>query len=190
MLARRIYIFDFDQTITLRHTGGFAGDKKEIEEDFILKNIKPGFKDLIDTIVEKNYGVYIASLGDEATIRSSDLPNGSRLIKRYMDVLFGYDQNIFKCPVFDEEWNLIENGNIIAKFTYDKKQYHLELILQMEKIDLLDKKNMKKIFFVDDDPNNLENFYENGCQVMNFEDFSNAAEQAKNKNIFKNFPIF
>ena len=61
----RIYVFDFDQTITHIHTGGCAVTPEEISEEYIHSNLKDGFVELIDGLARKNISVYIATYGDD-----------------------------------------------------------------------------------------------------------------------------
>ena len=47
----RIYVFDFDQTITRIHTGGCAETEAEIGEEYIRSNLKDGFVELVEYLV-------------------------------------------------------------------------------------------------------------------------------------------
>ena len=160
----RIYVFDFDQTITHIHTGGRAVTPEEISEEYIHSNLKDGFVELIDGLARKNISVYIATYGDDRFGRDFDGATvGHALVKRYMDVAFGVDQTHFH---FEQDNAGEIHGNIIARYSLDGKQYHLTRILAREGIDDSDPIAMHSILLLDDDAQNVHYFAQRGCATM------------------------
>ena len=100
---KRIYLFDFDRTITILHTGGLAYGN-ELSPDHVLKNVKKGFAEFIRKAVNKGHAVYIASYSDDANAEVVDEKalSGHDLIKFYMDQVFGPDQTFFTPPQKNE----------------------------------------------------------------------------------------
>ena len=92
---RRIYVLDFDLTITKKHTGALAYGK-EMTPKFILSNVKKGFDDFVYKVTEQGHAVYIASYNDDANVDRVEVEalSGHALIKFYMDLVFGEDQTI------------------------------------------------------------------------------------------------
>ena len=91
---KRVYVFDFDRTITIQHTGAIAYGN-ELRTDFIQKNIKKGFADFVHRVISNGHGVYIASYSDDANVDlvEEEAVSGHDLIKLYMDQVFGQDQD-------------------------------------------------------------------------------------------------
>ncbi len=130
---RRIYVLDFDRTITILHTGALAYGN-ELTPAFIQSNIKKGFAEFVRKVINSGHGAYIASYSDDAnadTVEAEAL-SGHDLIKLYMDLVFGQDQTIFTTPRENEAGEIMSKGNIIANNTQDYKQHHLDIILRQE----------------------------------------------------------
>jgi hypothetical protein len=130
---RRIYIIDFDRTITIMHTGAVAYGS-ELDATFILKNVKKGFADFVRRVNNSGHIIYIASYSDDANagLVEGEALSGHDLIKYYMDLIFGPDQTIFTAPQKNSAGENVSLGNIIASNSQDYKQYHLGMILEQE----------------------------------------------------------
>jgi phosphoserine phosphatase len=153
-----IYVFDFDQTITHIHTSGCAVTREEVGEEYIRSNIKDGFVELVEYLTQRDARIYIATYGDDSFGRGiQGATAGHALVQRYMDVVFGADQQYFSTE---------PAGNIIARCTNDGKHYHLERILEREELDGRNPDAMRCILLVDDDPYNVHYFANRGCATL------------------------
>lgn len=182
---RRIYIFDFDRTITILHTGGLAYGN-ECTPAYILSNIKKGFSDFVRRVMNYGHIVYITSYSDDAnagTVEEEAL-SGHDLIKFYMDQAFGEEQTIFTVPRKDEAGETITAGNIIAVNTQDYKQHHLDIVLQQEGLDRENPFDMKKIYLLEDDEEVVRYFMEKGCTILVPFSASRSADTAATKTLF------
>ena len=185
---RRTYILDFDSTITILHTGGMSYGK-ELSPDFIIKNIKKGFDDFVRKVTSYGHKVYIASYSDDAnadTIAEEAL-SGHELIKFYMDILFGNDQDIFNPPLKNDAGEIISEGNIIAINSQDLKQYHLDTIARREGLDQNNPANMKRIYLLEDDEDIVRHYMEKGCTTIVPYSASRSADTAAMKSLFTSY---
>ena len=175
----RIYVFDFDQTITNIHTGGCAFTEEEVAETYIRSNLKDGLVELVEYLVQKKCHIYIATYGDDRYMRGiGGVLAGHALVKRYMDVAFGADQRHF---TFAEELT----GTIIARNSADGKRYHLERILEREGLDGNDLDVMRSIMLIDDDPYNVHYFAQRGCATLVPESPHESARRAADADILR-----
>ena len=182
---RRIYIIDFDRTITILHTGGLAYGS-ELTPDAIRKNVKKGFTDFVRKVINRGHAVYIASYSDDKNtdVVEAEAMSGHDLIKYYMDVVFGPDQTIFTIPGRDERGEIVPGGNIIANNTQDSKQYHLSRILDLEGLDQENPDDMKRIYLLEDDEDVVRFFMEKGCTTIVPFSASRSADTAVTKTLF------
>jgi hypothetical protein len=185
---RRVYILDFDRTITILHTGAIAYGN-ELKPAFIQSNVKKGFADFIRKIMSYGHAVYIASYNDDANADAveSEALSGHDLIKFYMDLLFGQDQTIFTTPQKNEAGEIISAGNIIANNTQDYKQHHLDIIIQQEGLDQEDLNEMNRIYLLDDDEDVVRFFFEKGCTIIVPFSASRSADTAATKTLFTSY---
>jgi len=185
---RRIYILDFDSTITIMHTGGLSYGN-ELSTDFIIKNIKKGFDDFVRRVTSYGHKVYISSYSDDAnadTVAEEALA-GHELIKFYMDTLFGRDQDIFNPPRKNDAGEIISEGNIIAGNSKDLKQYHLDTISQREGLDQNNPDDMKRIYLLEDDEDIVRHYMEKGCTTIVPYSASRSADTAAMKTLFTSY---
>ncbi len=185
---RRIYVLDFDRTITILHTGAIAYGKERTPE-FIERNVKKGFAEFVRRVVNKGHGVYIASYSDDANVDlvEEDAVSGHDLIKLYMDQIFGPEQTIFIVPRKNEAGEIVAVGNIIASNSQDYKQYHLDCILQQEGMDPGNPDDMKRIYILEDDEDVVRSFMEKGCTVIVPFSASRSADTAATKTLFTSY---
>ena len=185
---RRIYIIDFDRTITILHTGGLAYGT-ELTPDAIRQNVKKGFTDFVRKVISRGHGVYIASYSDDKNtdVVDAEALSGHDLIKYYMDVVFGSGQNIFTIPGRDERGEILSGGNIIANNTQDCKQYHLARILDREGLDQENRDDMKRIYLLEDDEDVVRFFMEKGCTTIVPFSASRSADTAATKTLFTSY---
>ena len=186
-IKKRVYVFDFDRTITILHTGALAYGN-ELTTAFIQKNIKKGFAEFVTTAINKGHSVYIASYNDDAnadTVEGEAL-SGHDLIKLYMDLVFGQDQTIFTTAREGaDESN--SAGNIIAINTQDLKQYHLNIIFQQEGMDQENSDDMKQIYLLEDDEDIVRFYMDKGCTTIVPFSASRSADTAANKSLFTSY---
>ena len=182
---RRIYIIDFDRTITIMHTGGIAYGK-DMSPDFAAKNTKKGFEDFIRKVTGRGHRVYIASYNDDANAVAvaDEALSGHELIKFYMDVVFGPDQDLFAVSRRDEAGDAPVPGNIIAGNSQDRKQYHLDTITRQEGLDQANPDDMKRIFLLEDDEDIVRHYMEKGCTTIVPFSASRSADTAATKTLF------
>ena len=185
---RRVYIIDFDRTITILHTGGLAYGN-ELTPDSILKNVKKGFAPFVRNVISRGHAVYIASYSDDTNADVVDVEalSGHDLIKYYMDVVFGPDQILFTIPGKNERGEIVSAGNIIANNTQDYKQYHLERILNREGMDKNNPDDMKRIYLLEDDEDVVRYFMEKGCTTIVPFSASRSADTAATKTLFTSY---
>jgi len=182
---RRVYIIDFDRTITILHTGGIACGN-ELAPDFIGRNVKKGFDDFIRKVIRRGHRVYIASYNDDANADTYDgkALSGHELIKFYLDIVFGPGQDIFTVPQKNEVGEFLSAGNIIATNSQDLKQYHLETIARLEDFDPGNPVEMKRLYILDDDEEVVRHYMEKGCTTIVPFSASRSADTAATKTLF------
>jgi hypothetical protein len=185
---RRIYIIDFDRTITILHTGALAYGN-ELKSAFIQGNVKKGFAEFIHKIMKYGHTVYIASYSDDdnADTVEDEALSGHDLIKLYMDLVFGEDQTIFTPPRKNEAGEIVMNGNIIASNTQDLKQYHLGMIVRQEGLDPESQDEMKRIYLLEDDEDVVRYFMGKGCTIIVPFSASRSADTAATKTLFTSY---
>jgi hypothetical protein len=185
---KRIYVMDFDRTITIMHTGAIAYGN-ELAPAFIQKNVKKGFAEFVRKVTGKGHGVYIASYSDDANVElvEEEAVSGHDLIKLYMDEVFGPDQTIFTIPRKNGEGEIVSAGNIIASNSQDLKQYHLDIILRRENLDRENPGDMKRIYLLEDDEDVVRFYMEKGCTVIVPFSASRSADTAATKTLFTSY---
>ena len=185
---RRIYVFDFDRTITILHTGSIAYGNERTPE-FIDRNVKKGFAEFVHRVIKRGHKVYIASYGDDANAEQveEEAVSGHDLIKLYMDRIFGPDQTIFTAPRRNETGEIVAAGNIIASNSQDNKQYHLDYILRQEGLDSENPDDMKRIYVLEDDEDVVRSFMEKGCTTIVPFSASRSADTAATKTLFTSY---
>jgi hypothetical protein len=185
---RRIYVLDFDRTITIMHTGAIAYGNERVL-DFIQKNVKKGFAEFVRKVVKNGDAIYIASYSDDANVDlvEEEAVSGHDLIKLYMDEVFGQDQTIFTTPRKNGAGEIISAGNIIASNSQDLKQYHLDIILQQESLDRENPDDMKRVYLLEDDEDVVRFFMEKGCTVIVPFSASRSADTAATKTLFTSY---
>jgi hypothetical protein len=185
---RRIYIIDFDSTITVMHTGGLSYGK-ELSDDHIHRNTKKGFKDFIRKILQRGHTVYIASYSDDANVEAveEEALSGHDLIKYYMDLAFGEDQKLFNIPEKNDADEVVTPGNIIAGNTQDLKQYHFDIIVRQEGLDPENPEDMKKIYILEDDEDITRFFMDKGCKTLVPYSASRSADTAATNTLFTSY---
>jgi hypothetical protein len=185
---RRIYVLDFDRTITILHTGAIAYGN-ELAPVFIQKNVKNGFTDFVNKVVNKGHGIYIASYSDDANadLVEEEAVSGHDLIKLYMDEVFGKDQILFTAPRKNGSGEIISAGNIIAHNSQDFKQHHLDIIVQKEDLDQENPADMKRIYLLEDDEEVVRFFMGKGCTLIVPFSASRSADTAATKTLFTSY---
>jgi len=185
---RRIYILDFDRTITILHTGALAYGN-ELTPVFIQKNIKKGFTDFVRKVVNNGHTVYIASYNDDANADTveGEAHSGHGLIKYYMDLVFGEEQTIFTTLRKNGAGEIVSAGNIIANNTQDLKQYHLDIIARQEDLDQKNPDDMKRIHLLEDDEDVVRLFMDKGCTIIVPFSASRSADTAATKTLFTSY---
>lgn len=185
---RRIYVIDFDRTITILHTGALAYGN-ELSPSFIKKNVKRGFAEFIRTVMNRGHAVYIASYSDDTNVDlvEGEALSGHDLIKHYMDLVFGQDQIIFTTSPNNDEDHAGLAGNIIATNSQDLKQYHLGIIMQQEGLDENNPADMKRIYLLEDDEEVVRFFMEKGCTILVPYSASRSADTAATNTLFTSY---
>jgi hypothetical protein len=187
-IKKRVYVLDFDRTITILHTGALAYGN-ELNPAFIHKNIKKGFADFVTTAIDQGHAVYIASYNDDANAETveGEALSGHDLIKLYMDLVFGQDQTIFSTAQRNGAGETTSVGNIIAINTQDLKQYHLNIIFQQEGMDQENHDDMKQIYLLEDDEDIVRFYMDKGCTTIVPYSASRSADTAANKSLFTSY---
>ena len=185
---KRVYIIDFDRTITILHTGALAYGN-ELTPDYVRKNIKKGFADFIHHITNKGHKVYIASYSDDANVAmvEEEALAGHELIRYYMEQVFGPGQQIFTLPEKNESGEVITPGNIIAHNSQDLKKFHLDRISACEGLDPAKAEDMKRIYLIEDDEDVVRFFMGKGCTVIVPFSASRSADTAATKTLFTSY---
>ena len=185
---RRIYVLDFDRTITKKHTGALAYGK-EMTPKFILKNVKKGFEKFVYKVISQGHAVYIASYNDDANVErvAVEALSGHALIKSYMDLVFGKDQTIFVPSETNDAGKIVSAGNIIALHSQDLKQYHFHIIVQKEKFDQDNPEDMKRVYLLDDEEEVVRFYMEKGCNILTPFSVSRSAETAALSALFTSY---
>ncbi len=158
----RAVVLDFDCTITTEHTGGRADSEEEVSYEYIVNNTKNRFCEFVQESLRQGVGLWIATYGDDEFALAPDDVAGHDLVKRYMDVLFGAEQKLFRDPDRDEQWSIKRYHNIIAKCSGDRKAFHWELI----RAQMGPNFRPEEILFLDDSESNLDYAAGIGCQLL------------------------
>ena len=185
---KRIYMLDFDRTITVLHTGAIAYGN-ELQPAFIQKNVKKGFADFVRRIISNGHAVYIASYSDDANadLVEEEALSGHDLIKFYMDQVFGLEQTIFTAFRKNGAGETVSAGNIIANNSQDLKQYHLDIIVRQEGLDQENPDDMKRIYILEDDEDVVRFFMDKGCTVIVPFSASRSADTAATRTLFTSY---
>lgn len=183
--AKSAYIFDFDCTITRRHTGGLAVSRAELSPEAIFSNVKKGFREAVESFIRLGSSVYIASFADDFYSRGNpEYVAGSALIKCYMDEIFGPNQSYFRLPERNEYGDVIKYHNIIAKDSRDFKEYHLRTIAAYENIEFGNPEEMGRLVLIDDEPANVSYAFKKGCSLLIPTAYKESAKLARQENLF------
>ena len=158
----REVVLDFDCTITLEHTGGRADSAEELLCEYIKNNTKSVFVEFVQESMRQGIELWIATYGDDGFAQNSDDVAGHELVKRYMNVLFGPDQRLFREPKRDEQRNITAYHNVIARCSGDRKAFHWDIIRMQMGTNF----HPDEILFLDDSQSNLDYAAELGCQLM------------------------
>ena len=158
----RVVVMDFDCTITHEHTGGRADRPEELLAEYIKNNTKNGFVSFVHAALKRGVGLWIATYGDDEFALNSDDVAGHELVSRYMEVLFGSEQDLFREPERDALWNIQKYHNVIAKCSGDRKAFHWNIIREQMDSDF----KPEEILFLDDSASNLDYARELGCQLL------------------------
>jgi hypothetical protein len=186
---RRIYILDFDSTITVMHTGGLAYGN-DVSNEHVRKNIKDGFEDFIHKVLRRGHVVYIASYNDDSNMDSvddEDALSGHALIKFYMDLAFGQDQKIFTVPNRNETGEIVDYGNIVSVNSQDLKQHHFDVITKKEGLNQDNPEDMKRIYIIEDDEDITRFFMDKGCKTLVPYSASRSADTAATNTLFTSY---
>lgn len=185
---KRIYVFDFDRTITILHTGAIAY-AHELNPTSVQRNVKKGFAEFVSLVIENGHAVYIASYSDDANAESveGEAVSGHDLIKFYMDEIFGPEQTFFMKYREKGAGETGAAGNIIAANSQDFKQYHLDIILQQENLDPENREDMKRIFLLEDDEDVVRHYMEKGCTTIVPFSASRSADTVATKTLFTSY---
>lgn len=185
---KRVYVLDFDRTITILHTGAIAYGNERTAA-FIQKNVKKGFADFVRRVMNNGHRVYIASYSDDANVDlvAEEAVSGHDLIKLYMDEVFGREQTIFAPLRKNGTGEIVSAGNIIANNTQDYKQYHLGIIAQEENLNQEDQGDMKRIYLLEDDEDVVRFYMEKGCTTLVPFSASRSADTAATKTLFTSY---
>ncbi len=186
---KRVYVIDFDRTITVAHTGAIAYGK-ELTAAFVQKNVKKGFADFVRKVISKGHGVYIASYSDDANVdlvEDEEAVSGHDLIKFYMDEVFGQGQTLFTTPRRDGAGEIVSVGNIIAHNSQDYKQHHLDIVVQHENLNQENPDDMKRIYLLEDDEEVVRYYMEKGCTIIVPFSASRSADTAVTKTLFTSY---
>jgi len=177
-----IIILDFDQTITLQHTGGCAS-ADQLTPEYIHQNTKAEFIPFIQFANERAIKLYIATFSDDQFATEPDQIAGHDLVKHYMDTMLGVNQTIFELPIRDTRKQIIEYRSIIARMSQDFKDFHLTIIAEQEKLNLSDKTSLQHILFIDDEKKTLDHIKGAGCAML-ANKTRTAAEMAASPDLF------
>ena len=158
----RAVVLDFDCTITMEHTGGRAESPDQISEKYIRDNIKNVFVDFVKEAQRQGIALWIATYGDDGFALSRDDVVGHDLVKRYMDVLFGPEQIIFRAPVRNAQDEIVRYQNVIAKLSGDRKAFHWNIIREQ----MGESFKPHEVLFLDDSAPNLDYARELGCELL------------------------
>ena len=185
---KRIYVLDFDRTITILHTGAIAYGN-DLAPAHVQKNVKKGFADFVRRAANSGHALYIASYGDDANagLVEEEAVSGHDLIKFYMDEVFGPEQTIFTIPKRNGAGEIVAAGTIIASNSQDYKKHHLDIIVQQEGLDQENPGDMKRIYLLEDDEEVVRFFMAKGCTIIVPYSASRSADTAATKTLFTSY---
>ena len=185
-IDRKIYVFDFDCTITKYHTGGCAITKEEISPEYIRNNVKNGFAAVVEHLVREGSGIYIASYGDDSFAgEHKGSVAGHDLIRCYMESILGNDQTYFRFPTRDGDGVIVEYRNVTAKCTQDCKEHHLEIIAKTEDLDTGNPESLKSVVIIDDNEETVRHWHNKGCTILDASSCYKSALLAQSDGLFQ-----
>lgn len=155
-------VLDFDCTVTLEHTGGRAESPEQISDEYIKNNTKNGFVGFVEEAQKQGVELWIATYGDDGFALNQNDVVGHDLVKRYMDVLFGPEQTIFKGPVRNAQNEIVRYQNVIAKLSGDRKAFHWNIVREQ----MGESFKPHEVLFLDDSASNLDYARELGCELL------------------------
>jgi len=169
----KLVIFDFDKTITRKHTGGFVQVPAEITDEYMDANFADleFFKFVVPYIRAQGVHVAIGSFGEE---NIEALLSGIPLLRKYLDKVFGPGKTDAGCTKSEEHipdelialWHPESRGQDPKAVG---KQNHIKhLIGKCQEIDGNGAKPipMSKVVLFDDDKTNIEIAVKKGIQAF------------------------
>jgi hypothetical protein len=162
----KLIVFDFDLTITKKHTNGgqYLPVNPKERYAFIMNNLRSItiIRDFILYLKEQKINVAIASYADDFKFKCSKCKSvefvcGKELIKEYLKVIFNSTTDIipdnailaFKPGTFSENYYNVCNELQISPWTYDltenQKNIHLHYLARLFGL------NYNMIVLIDDD---------------------------------------
>lgn len=133
------FVFDFDCTITRRHTRGMQ-PLSQLSDQEVMGNVYTSFPHVVRQLLQHGKRVAIASFAHMPRTPKADHLAGTDLILRYMDVVFGRDRDFLHADSI-EAW--IPRG----AYSYNKNG-HLTNLRQRSLAGI----PKHRILLIDDDP--------------------------------------
>eukprot|EP00038_Savillea_parva_P027380 m.59264 g.59264 ORF g.59264 m.59264 type:complete len:216 (+) comp7874_c0_seq2:159-806(+) len=181
----KVVIFDFDKTITLKHTGGSVmlpayADEKYIRDNFADLEF---FQFVAPFIRAQSVQVAIASFGEDDP---DGLLSGLKLIRKYLDVAFGADKSK---QLFPDKlialWHPESRGKDDKKVG---KQEHIAEILKHLGV----KASASEVVLFDDDEQNVKIAASKGmrafhCKAVSPKEVEKGKTTGFNRVVWKDF---
>lgn len=170
----KVYVFDLDNTITNKHTGGYY--QEGTYREYITNEMLIGVKDMFKKIKENGGMIYINSRGIASKVHRFVIDTG----------LFPFITGIYAANYDGKKYS---HGGIVTEYRLDHSRWqeikgiYLTKIMQKENIDI------KNIYYFDDDKQNI-NFAKNigfkNSYLVNSNEHMNITDSYNLINVFNN----
>mmetsp|Transcript_24682 Transcript_24682/g.55823 ORF Transcript_24682/g.55823 Transcript_24682/m.55823 type:complete len:192 (-) Transcript_24682:100-675(-) len=154
-------VFDFDCTITLKHSGGRVHNDKV--DGFLENNISPCFKELLPVLLANSFGVGVATFSDDFKVPSTYLA-GEHLVRKHFEHFFGnrFTEQIPIIAAFPDVYQTEGNYKAIGldRPMPQNKEYHLALLCARWNL------RPHEVVLIDDDYSNVDAAMRHGYHAI------------------------
>eukprot|EP00802_Teleaulax_amphioxeia_P018389 Tamp_18581.p1 GENE.Tamp_18581~~Tamp_18581.p1 ORF type:complete len:200 (+),score=16.70 Tamp_18581:432-1031(+) len=157
----RAVVFDFDCTITLKHSGGRV--RREKMGSFLEGNVSPCFHKLLPALLQRSFLVGVATFADSYRAPATHVA-GEMLVRQHFTTFFGqaYQDQIPIVAAYPENYQTepaFRSLGLSAPMP-QSKEYHLQQLCRLWSLPA------GQVALVDDDQNNILAASNDGHPVM------------------------
>mmetsp|Transcript_37540 Transcript_37540/g.77029 ORF Transcript_37540/g.77029 Transcript_37540/m.77029 type:complete len:198 (+) Transcript_37540:359-952(+) len=150
-------VFDFDCTITIKHSGGRVRDEKM--PAYLEHNISPVFHQLLPSLLSRSFAVGVATFAD-AYRAPAHYVAGEDLVRKHFEHYFGnpYTNEVMVVAAYPENYQeeVHWRARGLSGPMPNSKEFHLQTLMRKFETDA------KQTALVDDDRNNIQSAKSDG----------------------------